>query len=74
MAGSPKPKSEKRTLTPEEIRTASVAGIDELLSRFVINRFISAEQHRLLLSQRRFWQEADDATIQKLLTFYEQEP
>ncbi len=61
-------------MTTEDLRRNLVAGVDSVLSApWVVRRFLSTDYVRLLNASRRFWMESDDATLQRLLNYVNQE-
>ena len=61
-------------MTPEQLRTEILQGLDELQNRpFVWNTMTTAQQ-RLVRAERNFWQQADVMVLQKLLDLVNKEP
>lgn len=59
----------------ETLRTRTVAGISSILDApWIIRRFLSNEDTRLLKAMRRYWQESDNPSLNKLLEYLNQEP
>lgn len=60
--------------TTAELRQKIVAGLDAILQApWLVARFISDDQRKLCQAQRRFWLEADEAVLAKLLDLLKQE-
>lgn len=62
-------------LTVEELRKHILEGIDSVLDApWIIRKFVSNADRRLLRAQRRYWQSEDGTGLAKLLMFLDQEP
>lgn len=58
----------------DELRRAIVQGIDSVLEApWIVSRWMTAEQRRLLKAQRAFWQADDGTQLNQLLALYERE-
>ena len=54
--------------TTSELRQKIVQGLDAILQApWLVARFISDDQRKICQAQRRFWLEADEASMAKLL-------
>lgn len=61
--------------TPEEARTKEIQACDSVLSApWIVQRLIGAEGRRLANANRRFWQNADAATLTLLAGYLDAEP
>lgn len=61
--------------TAEEARQKEIAACDSVLSApWLVQKMIGAEGRRLANANRRFWQNADDATLAKLAAYLDAEP
>jgi hypothetical protein len=59
----------------ETLRAQIVSGIDGTLDApWIVRKFISADNLRLLKAQRTYWQSAGTAELRKLLDLLNQEP
>jgi hypothetical protein len=57
------------------LRSAIVRGIDATLEApWIISRWITEENRRLLRAQRAYWSAAADAELQRLLDAFNKEP
>jgi hypothetical protein len=64
----------QRIMTADQLRSATVKGIDDALGSFLARRHIGAEGCRMLRAQRNYWAYATEEQVQKLLTLLQQEP
>lgn len=59
----------------EQLRTQLVSSIDRALNvPWPFRKAITPEDRRLLMSQRRYWQEAGEYELRRAVSFLEQEP
>ena len=62
-------------MTAEELRQATLKGIDGILDApWIVQRLLSNQDRRLLRAQRRFWQQDKGIQLAWLLALLEQEP
>jgi hypothetical protein len=62
-------------MTPEEMRSDILRGIDAILEApWIISRLLSAEHRRLLRAQRTYWSQDDGAQLQRLIDVHAREP
>ena len=61
-------------MNTEQLRTEILQGLDELENRPFVWNTMSSDQKRLVRAERNFWQQAETATLQKLLDLVNKEP
>lgn len=63
------------SFTPESLRAAVVDGCDRVLGApWVVQRFISDDQRRILRAQREFWKFDTTGQVNRLLELVNKEP
>ncbi len=61
-------------MTPEQLRSDTLADLDEIEARPFVWNTMTADQKRRCKAQRSFWESADDSTLQRLIVFLDKQP
>jgi hypothetical protein len=61
--------------TPDDLRAMILDGLDRVLAApWVVQRFVTDNQRRLMRAMQTFWSTADAATLAAVLAQYQRQP